>query len=277
MKATLTAKKLKKRANLKFKPTDDLRNHLKLNNKTREVELYHHTAFLKEHIRLTKDQPRNLSVLDYLRLWVIPTRCWDVRIFQTNNISGTLPRQLALERLDSIQKIIFPLSDPKSRSLLQSLISTSSFDPDCLRFESASIRNPDEKDILYHYFGARLAHLYEELENPRPRSWIERWSERKSGARYIMMATVIGVAFAVLLGIASLAVSSYQAWLSYQQWQHPVVVGSGAWYCCNVRERHNVGSHYFCVITFRDREWWNTRALYILTSSRFTNQGTSII
>jgi len=68
MKATLTAKKLKKRANLKFKPTDDLRNHLKLNNKTREVELYHHTAFLKEHIRLTKDQPRNLSVLDYLRL-----------------------------------------------------------------------------------------------------------------------------------------------------------------------------------------------------------------
>lgn len=42
-----------------------------------------------------------------------------------------------------------------------------------------------------------------------------------------MMATVAGVAFAVLLGMASLAVSSYQAWLAYQQWQHPVVPGSG--------------------------------------------------
>jgi hypothetical protein len=130
--------------------------------------------------------------------------------------------------LDSIQKILFPLSDPssKSRSLLQSLISTSSFDPDCLRFESASIRNPDEKDISYLYFGDRLGDLYEELENPKPRGWIESWLERKSGARYIMMATVAGVAFAVLLGIASLAVSSYQSWLTYQQWQHPIAPSS---------------------------------------------------
>jgi hypothetical protein len=88
------------------------------------------------------------------------------------------------------------------------------------------MRNPDE-DISYHYFGARLADLYEELEIPKPRSWVERWLEQKSGARYIMMATVIGVAFAVLLGIASLVVSSYQAWLTYQQWQHPMVTGSG--------------------------------------------------
>src|SRR6202035_4701018 len=99
----------------------------------------------------------------------------------SNSSSGALPRQLVLECLDSMQKILFPLSDPssKSRSLLQSLISTSSFDPDCLRFESASIRNPDEKDISYLYFGARLADLYEELENPQPRGWVEKWLERK--------------------------------------------------------------------------------------------------
>jgi hypothetical protein len=96
-------------------------------------------------------------------------------------------------------------------------------DPDTLRFESASIRTTDEKDIPYHYFGARFADLYEELENPTPRG-IDKWFERRSGARYVMMATLVGVAVAVLLGILGLAVGIYQAWVGYQQWQHPVQI-----------------------------------------------------
>lgn len=138
-----------------------------------------------------------------------------------------MPRQLALEALDSIQKILFPSLDPKSRSLLLSLISISAFDPDCVRFESIEIRNPDEKDISYHHFGARLAELYEELANPTPRGRIEKWFHRKSAPRHLMMATLVGVLIAVLLGIASLAVGGYQAWISYQQWQHPVGGGNG--------------------------------------------------
>ena len=55
--------------------------------------------------------------------------------------SGALPRQLILEHLDSIQKILFPLSDPKSRALLLSLTTREAFDPECLRFESAPIRH----------------------------------------------------------------------------------------------------------------------------------------
>ena len=136
--------------------------------------------------------------------------------------SGALPRQLVLEFLDSIQKILFPLTDDKSRKLLLSLTTTASFDPDCLRFESTSLRNADERDITYHYLGTRLLELYEEVENPTPRSWVEKWLERKSGARYVMLATLIGVVIAVVLGMASLAVGGYQAWVGYQQWQHPV-------------------------------------------------------
>ena len=139
-----------------------------------------------------------------------------------NNSRGALPRQLALEYLDSIQKILFPLSDPKSRALLLSLTTVASFDPDCLRFESASIRNADETDVEYHYLGTRLLEFYEEIENPTPRGWVEKWLERKSGARYVMLATLVGVVIAVVLGMASLAVGSYQAWVGYQQWQHPV-------------------------------------------------------
>ncbi|KAH9207028.1 hypothetical protein DL95DRAFT_469065 [Leptodontidium sp. 2 PMI_412] len=202
MRTALNAKKLKKRANITFRPTDDLRSHLKFDTRNGTVAIFHHTAFLKEHLRLTRDQRKNLSVAESLRL-------------------GALPRQLVLEVLDSIQKILFPIEDSKSRALLRSLIAKSGFDPDCSRFESASIRLPEEKDISYYYFGARLSDLFEELENPTPKG-LEKWFERKSGARYVMIATLIGVGIAVLLGILSLAVTCYQAWLGYQQWQHPI-------------------------------------------------------
>ncbi len=68
LKAALMAKKLKKRIGLKLQPTDDLRRHLKLDRKTRIVEIYHHTAFLKEHLRLTKDTAPKLSVCESIRL-----------------------------------------------------------------------------------------------------------------------------------------------------------------------------------------------------------------
>jgi hypothetical protein len=125
-----------------------------------------------------------------------------------------------LEILDSLH-ILFPITDKKSYAILHSLTTTQDFDPDCLRFEFASLRTDDEKDICYYYFGTRLATLYEELENPTPRGF-EKWFQRKSGARYIMMATLVGVVIAIILAVASLAVSGYQAWLGYQQWQHPI-------------------------------------------------------
>jgi hypothetical protein len=46
-------------------------------------------------------------------------------------------------------------------------------------------------DISYLYFGSRLMDLYEELENPKPHGWIEKLMERKSAARYVMMATLV--------------------------------------------------------------------------------------
>ena len=68
LKAALTATKLKKRIGLKFQPTDDLRRHLKLDRKSKVVEIYHHTAFLKEHLRLTKDTAPKVSVSESIRL-----------------------------------------------------------------------------------------------------------------------------------------------------------------------------------------------------------------
>jgi hypothetical protein len=203
--ATLTGRRLKKLAGLRFQPTEDVRRHLRLNHRTGVVEIFHYTSFLKEHLRLTKDLPRSISVSDSIK-------------------AGALPRQLVLEILDSIQKILFPLSDPKACTMLRSFTTSSNspFDPDCLRFESSAIRHPDEKEISYIYFGTQLMTLYHELENPTPRSYVDKWLERRSGARYVMMATLAGAVIAVFLGLASLTVSSYQTWIAYQQWKHPV-------------------------------------------------------
>ena len=135
-----------------------------------------------------------------------------------------LPRQLALETLTTLQTILFPLTEPKSKALLLSLTSTTTqnFDTDVLRYDSSSIRNPaNPEPIPYHYFGSRLGDLYEEMVNPTPRG-MEKWFERRSGARYVMMATFGGVLLAIFLGMASLALGGYQAWIGYQQWQHPV-------------------------------------------------------
>lgn len=68
MRVALMAKKLKKHAGLTFRPTNDLRSHLNLDRKTHVVEIYHHTAFLKEHLQLTKNASRNMSVEDSLKL-----------------------------------------------------------------------------------------------------------------------------------------------------------------------------------------------------------------
>jgi hypothetical protein len=150
--------------------------------------------------------------------WRPNTKCTSDRW----NYRGTLPRQVYLEALDTIQTILFPLGDAQSRALLQHHVNTSGFDPDALRFENTSIRLPSEPSAStkYHYFGARLADLYEEAENPTPRGRAQKWFERRSGARYVMMATLCGVIFAVLLGMAALGI--VQAWISYQAWKHPV-------------------------------------------------------
>ena len=68
MRTELMARNLKRRIGLRFRPTDDLRRHLKLDRKENVVDVFHHTAYLKEHLRLTKDKPRDISVGESLRL-----------------------------------------------------------------------------------------------------------------------------------------------------------------------------------------------------------------
>jgi hypothetical protein len=193
-----TAKELKRQAGTRFRGTDDITNHLRYDPIANVLFIFHHATFLKEQLRLSSGCDR-----------VSP------------KISGAIPRRYALEVLNSTQKILFPLWDSESVALLQSLVSNASFDKDILNANDAFIGD-DEENIDFEYLWPRLSDIYHEIQDPRPRGWMANWLQRRSGARYVMLAAVMGVAFALVLGIASLAVSSYQTFLAYQAWQHPI-------------------------------------------------------
>lgn len=123
--------------------------------------------------------------------------------------------------MDSLQNVLFPF-DSASEQILHGLVSKGSFDPDCLHYDAAAYRGEAEGDFSYRYFGNRLVDLFEELEDPSPRGILETWFQRKSGARHVMMATLIGVIIAIILGILGLVVGIFQAWVAYEAWKHPV-------------------------------------------------------
>lgn len=134
-----------------------------------------------------------------------------------------IPRQLALETLDSLQKILFPF-DYESITLLNSIASEQDFDPDCLEYDSVDVdyRRDDEKEVVYYYWGSRLMNLLNEIENTKPRGIVHKWLERRSRGRHVMIATIVGIIIAVVLGVLSLVVAIFQAWVSNQQWKDPI-------------------------------------------------------
>ncbi|KAH8898847.1 hypothetical protein GQ53DRAFT_817076 [Thozetella sp. PMI_491] len=204
---SVTAKRLKTIAGLNIVPTDDLRRHLSL-DESGTVSVYHFTSVLKEHLAAGG---RNGSGRE--------------RGLGTQEPRGAIPAQLATETLATLKDILFP-DDPASQSTLRTLVAKKQFDPDIIRvIDSPLYRAAVGSSISYQYWGSRLLDLHEEIEHPTPRGSLWTWMERKSGSRYVMMATLLGVIIAIVLGVCGLAVSIFQAWVGWQQWQHPIASG----------------------------------------------------
>lgn len=178
-----------------LEPTNDLRSHLSITYNKREkvVRIFHGVAVLKEMLLAS----------------------------QTNKDSCMIPRTLALEALYTIHHALFP-SDRASQALLSTLVRNHQFDRSLLQYEMARYRRDDDPDITYSYFGTRLSEIYDELQDPTPRAGWESWLQKYSSPRYMLMATMIGVFIAVIIGLLGLAVACVQTWISYQQWKHPV-------------------------------------------------------
>ena len=68
VKGKLKATKLVKYLSVKFRPTDNLRNHLQYSPRTRVLLIFHHTAFLKENLKASRAADNDLSFEEALRL-----------------------------------------------------------------------------------------------------------------------------------------------------------------------------------------------------------------
>ncbi|KAI8940884.1 hypothetical protein NX059_002144 [Plenodomus lindquistii] len=89
-------------------------------------------------------------------------------------------------------------------------------------YEHARYKRDGDAGVDYSYFGVQMAAIHEEIQNPTPHPDWDSWLQKYSGQRYMLMATMIGVFIAVTLGVLSLGVSAFQAWISWQQWKHPI-------------------------------------------------------
>ncbi|KAJ3473001.1 hypothetical protein NLG97_g10581 [Lecanicillium saksenae] len=217
MKYALRASKLKKTLRLTLRRTHDLRDHLQFDRKHKILDIFHMTTFLKEQLRHSKETQATSSDA----------------ASSVEDPCDILPHQLLLETLASIQQILFPPSDRRSRHLLRTLISSAGFDPDAARYESATIRprggggdytsstSSGATPLRYVYLAERLEDLYEETLNPPPDGWLDQVLERKSGKRHVMCITIAGFVVALLLGVLSLVAGVFQAVIAYLAWKNP--------------------------------------------------------
>jgi hypothetical protein len=191
--ADLKANKLAKNARLQFCSTNDIRRHLALDRRGGIVWIFHHTTVLRAMLSGCENSPDSFD----------------------------LPRQVILEVLGTIHAVLFRPEDLSSQELLVELVVKNGWDNGLLSSISTPYQASNDAEISYIHFGERLEELYKELQSPTPRGWLQRRLQRKSET-YMLMATMYGVLIAVTLGFLSLVAAVFQAWVSWQQWQHPV-------------------------------------------------------
>jgi hypothetical protein len=184
------ARLVRKITRLRFETTDDLRCHLQFDPRSRVLQIYQSTAMLQEVLLASQNDPNACAI----------------------------PRAVALEVCDTIYNVVFPMDDA-SQKLLSRLISKHGFDKDLQHYSSASHQFDTAYDDACPFFGYRLAILLDEMKDPSPANWFERLFDKgeKSVERRMLMATMIGVFITAISSVLSLIVSSYQAYLGYQQ------------------------------------------------------------
>ncbi|WKT45061.1 hypothetical protein QSH57_009914 [Fusarium oxysporum f. sp. vasinfectum] len=203
-KSKLKAWKLKKRLGICFLPTNDLSCHLLFNEKGNTLYLFHQVAYLKAHLEQFQSHtsPLDITVLESLR-------------------RGTLPPQLLFETLHSLQDILFPLTDHRSEKILRALICRNGFDPECLEYDGYNVFH---KGIRYVYWGERIARLYELAKKRPPRNKLERWFDRRSTDGNAFSIALLALCISILVGIVSILISGFQAWIAWMAWKYPAEV-----------------------------------------------------
>jgi len=81
-------------------------------------------------------------------------------------------------------------------------------------------------DVFPHW-GDRLYSILQEVAEPTPMSWHEKWSDRRKSPRYMYWAGALALMLAFLFGNFATVLGALQVWISYCSWKGP----SAGWAC----------------------------------------------
>ncbi|KAI4641699.1 hypothetical protein J4E93_007797 [Alternaria ventricosa] len=182
----LKAWKLKERYKVRLRPTNNLAEHLVFDPERRILHVFRQVGFLKAHLYRSRDEDIDIG-------------------FRKSLEKGTLPPQLLLEVLDSIQFLLFP-NDGRSFKSLEKFTEKYGFDPKATYFERHIRTLPD--DFEYKYLGDRLATLLRIVNHPPPANSIVAWFERHTSERNALTVAILGLFLTALLGFLSLLVGT---------------------------------------------------------------------
>ena len=141
------------------------------------------------------------------------------RAVPLTNFRGTLPPQLLVETLYSIQAVLFPSIDPASARILDELVERRNFDPECTEYEGYKIFLDPPPNFQFVYWGERMAHLHTLMTRRPPRNRLEKWFHSHSTEGNALLIALLALAISILVGVVSIALNIVQIWITWRAWK----------------------------------------------------------
>ena len=135
---------------------------------------------------------------------------------------GSLPPQLLVETLYSLQSIVFPADDPISYGILDKMIKKRGFDPESREYKGYKLFPELPTGFAFVYWGERLAQLHDLQATRPPRNKLERWFQRQSSEGNALFVAMIALVISILVGVISVALGAAQLGISWMAWKYPV-------------------------------------------------------
>lgn len=204
--ASIRAWKLQDRLGLRFRGTDNIAEHLLYDRRKNTLYLFHHTSFLKTQLERFRGHRNPLE-----------------EVVETCLPRGTLPPQILVETLHSLQSILFWWNDNRSARILDRLIKQpKGFDEDSQYWDGLVIFHELPGDFKYQYWGERLAALHSFIMQKPPRNRLERWFEKQSTEGNALFIALIALLISIVIGIISIGLAAFQTWIAWMAWKYPV-------------------------------------------------------
>ncbi|KAF6816762.1 hypothetical protein CMUS01_12212 [Colletotrichum musicola] len=203
---------LVKRAGIELQGTDKLSNHLTLvcGEGVKILLIFSHQAFLECNLERLRSDREDLghSTAEALAI-------------------GCLPPQLVVETLKTLV-LLFPLlqvGNDRSQRILRKWVEDEDLDKTLIDrhhvlaklFAGGQPDPEDTRELLrqYPYWGAQLARLLREVDEPTAVTWLERHTERRRSPRHMYKCAMATLVVTAVFGMLATVLAAVQVWISY--------------------------------------------------------------